>query len=168
MEEKQSFEFDIDEAVKRYADMVYRIALLNVNNHFDAEDVFQEVFLKLFRHKDSIQSEEHLKAWLLRVTVNQCRTLAASAWKRHQLFLDMSGFQRETGGEQECARVYDLVKSLPEKYRQVVHLYYYEELSVKEIAGILNKKEATVKTRLARARKLMEQKLKGVHLDGRI
>lgn len=168
MKENHQFEFDIDEAVRRYADMVYRLALLNVKNHSDAEDVFQEVFLKLFRYKESIQSEEHLKAWLIRVTINQSKTLTTSAWKRHQVSLDMSGFANEHQEEKEYAKVYDMVRSLPDKYRQVIHLYYYEELSIKEIAEILGKKEATVKTRLVRARKLLSQKLKGVRFDERI
>ena len=168
MEEKYQFEFDIDEAVRRYADMVYRLALLNVKNHSDAEDVFQEVFLKLFRYRKCIQSEEHLKVWLIRVTINQCKTMVTSAWKRHNVAHDMSDLMDQTEEKEEYAEVYHMVKSLPDKYRQVIHLYYYEELSVKEIAQILGTKEATVKTRLARARKLLDQKLKGVHFDERL
>lgn len=168
MEDNHQFEFNIDEAVRRYADLVYRLALLNTKNCSDAEDVFQEVFLKLFRHQKHIQCEEHLKAWLIRVTINQCKSVVTSAWNRHNVILDMSGFPEQPRKKEEDAKVYDMVKSLPEKYRQVIHLYYYEELSIKEIAEILDKKEATVKTRLARARKLLQQKLKGVYFDGRI
>lgn len=169
MEENYQFEFDIDEAVRRYADMVYRLAFLNMKNHTDAEDVFQEVFLKLFRYQKSIQSEEHLKAWLLRVTINQCKTMATSAWKRHNVACDMTGFVDQPEKKEEYTEVYRTVKSLPEKYRQVIHLFYYEELSIKEISEILGTKEATVKTRLVRARKLLNQKLKGgVCFDERI
>lgn len=168
MEENHQFEFYIDETVRRYADMVYRLALLNTKNHSDAEDVFQEVFLKLFRYQENIQSEEHLRAWLIRVTINQCKSLAASAWSRHNIPLDTSGFEEKSGGNKEYTEVYDIVKSLPDKYRQVIHLYYYEELPIKEIAEILGTKEATIKTRLARARNLLSRKLKGVHLDERI
>lgn len=168
MGDNHQFELNIDETVRRYADMVYRLALLNMKNHSDAEDVFQEVFLKLFRYQENIQSEEHLKAWLIRVTINQCKSVAVSAWSRHNVPLDMSGFAEESKGKKEYTEVYDIVKSLPDKYRQVIHLYYYEELSIKEIAEILGIKEATIKTRLARARKLLSRKLKGVQFDERI
>lgn len=168
MEERHQFEFDIEEAVRRYSDMVYRLAILNMKNRFDAEDVFQEVFLKLFRYKKSIQSEEHLKAWLIRVTINQCKSVAASGRKRQTVSLDTIGDIREPAKEESYSEVYELVRSLPLKYRQVVHLYYYEELSVKEIAEILDQKEGTVKTRLARARKLLNQKLEGGFSDERI
>lgn len=161
MEERHQFEFDIEEAVRRYSDMVYRLALLNMKNRFDAEDVFQEVFLKLFRYKESIKSEEHLKAWLLRVTINQCKSMAASAWKRRTVSLDM--WEQIAGPEEneDYTEVYEMVRTLPLKYRQVMHLYYFEELSLKEIGEILGKKEGTIKTQLARARKMLDQKLKG-------
>ncbi|MCM1496695.1 MAG: sigma-70 family RNA polymerase sigma factor [Bacteroides sp.] len=168
MAERYPFEFDMEEAVRRYSDMVYRLALLNMKSRFDAEDVFQEVFLKLFRYKNSIQSEEHLKAWLIRVTINQCKSMTASGRKRQAASLDTMGDIAEPVKKEEYTEVYELVQSLPLKYRQVIHLYYYEELSVKEIAEILNQKEGTVKTRLARARKLLNQKLEGGFSDGRI
>lgn len=168
MAERHPFEFDIEEAVRRYSDMVYRLALLNMKSRFDAEDVFQEVFLKLFRYKNSIQSEEHLKAWLIRVTINQCKSAVTSGKKRQTVSLDTVGQIAEPAKEEESSEVYELVRSLPQKYRQVIHLYYFEELSVKEIAGILNQKEGTVKTQLARARKLLNQKLEGGFSDGRV
>lgn len=87
--QSNAFRFDIDEAVRQYADMVYRLAELNTDSEQDAEDAFQEVFLKLFRHKDSIQSEEHLKAWLIRVTINQCRSMVSSAWNKRRVSLDV-------------------------------------------------------------------------------
>lgn len=164
MEERHQFEFDMEEAVRRYSDMVYRLAFLNTKNQFDAEDVFQEIFLKLFRYKESIQSEEHLKAWLIRVTINQCRTVMASKNRRHMVSLEAVEPVAKSE-EEEYSEIYELVCSLPDKYRQVIHLYYYEELSIKEIAEILGKKEGTIKTRLARARRLLNQKLEGGFSD---
>lgn len=76
------YEVDTEEAVRTYADMVYRLACLNTNNKETAEDVFQTVFLKLVQYKESIISEEHLKAWLIRVTINQCKSVATSSWNR--------------------------------------------------------------------------------------
>lgn len=164
----QEFRINIDDAVRRYADMVYRLAMLNTRDKYEAEDVFQEVFLKLFKHQDSINCEEHLKAWLIRVTVNQCRSLAVTVWNKRRVSLDAVP---ETAVEDETAdysEVYEAVRELPQKYREVIHLFYYEELQIKEIAQILERNEATIKTQLARGRKLLEKNLKGAFEDGRI
>ena len=157
----ESFRFDIDGAVRQYADMVYRLAVLNTSSEQDAQDAFQEVFLKLFRHKDSIQSEEHLKAWLIRVTVNQCRSMASSAWNRRRVSLEAVAEAAAPQEEEDYSEVYDAVKTLPDKYRQVIHLFYYEQLSISQIAQVLDKKDATVKTHLLRGRSLLKEKLKG-------
>ena len=160
-EQENTFRFDIDDAVRQYADMVYRLAILNTSNEYEAEDAFQEVFLKLFRHKDSIQSEEHLKAWLIRVTVNQCKSMATSAWNRRNVSLEVVAEAAAPQNEEDYSEVYDAVKSLPDKYREVIHLFYYEQLSISQIANVLNRNEATVKTHLARGRSLLKEKLKG-------
>lgn len=161
MTDKTGFQFEIDDAVHNYADMVYRLAVLNTRDRYEADDVFQEVFLKLFRHKESIQSEEHLKAWLIRVTVNQCKSISVTVWNKRKVSLDTvaeMSYEQETS---DYSEVYEAVKELPKKYREVIHLYYYEELSVAEIANILGRKEPTIKTQLARGRKLLNEKLKG-------
>lgn len=167
MKDNQTFEIDIDNVVRRYADMVYRLAVLNTKNRFEAEDAFQEVFLKLYRNRHKIKDEEHLKAWLIRVTVNQCRSMAVSAWNKHTVSLETTEEIAQTPETEDYSAVYEAVRKLPEKYREVIYLYYYEELSVKEIAKLLNKREATVKTQLARGRKLLNQQLKGEFGDGR-
>lgn len=165
MKEKTTFVFEIDDAVRRYADTVYRLAVLNTRDKSEADDVFQEVFLKLFRHKDSIQSEEHLKAWLIRVTVNQCKSMATSVWNKRRVSLDAVAEMADESVSEDYSEVYDAVKSLPEKYREVIHLFYYEELQISEIARMLNRNEATIKTQLARGRKLLNEKLKGSFKD---
>lgn len=169
MIEREPFVVDIDDAVRRYADMVYRLAVLNTRDKYEAEDVFQEVFLKLFRHQESICNEEHLKAWLIRVTVNQCRSLAATVWNKRRVSLDAVAEQGEemqmNEGESET---YEAVKKLPQKYREVIHLFYYEELQVKEIAEVLERNEATIKTQLARGRQMLNKMLKGAFEDGRL
>ena len=82
------YQFEIEEAIERYADTVYRLAVLHTGSRFEADDIFQEVFLKLFRHRESIQNEEHLKAWLIRVTVNQCKSAATGIWNKRKVSLD--------------------------------------------------------------------------------
>lgn len=168
MKMAQEFKINIDDAVRRYADMVYRLAMLNTRDKYEAEDVFQEVFLKLFNHQESISSEEHLKAWLIRVTVNQCRSLAVTVWNKRRVSLDAVPETAVEDEKEDYSEVYDAVKELPDKYREVIHLFYYEELQIKEIAAILDRNEATIKTQLARGRQLLNDKLKGAFEDGRI
>lgn len=162
------YEVDTEEAVRTYADMVYRLACLNTNNKETAEDVFQTVFLKLVQYKESIISEEHLKAWLIRVTINQCKSVATSSWNRKRASYEDAMLMEEPTEQEDFSDVYEAVRELPEKYRQVIHLFYYEQLAVKDIAGILDTKEATVKTWLARGRKLLNEKLKEEYGNGRI
>ena len=95
MAEQKAFVVDIDDAVRRYADMVYRLAVLNTRNRYEAEDVVQEVFMKLFRHKEGICNEEHLKAWLIRVTVNQCKSLAVTVWNKRRVSMESVAEQGE-------------------------------------------------------------------------
>lgn len=169
MADQKAFVVDIDDAVRRYADMVYRLAVLNTGNKYEAEDVFQEVFLKLFRHKESICNEEHLKAWLIRVTVNQCKSLAVTVWNKRRVSMEAVAEQgEEMQADEGESEVYEAVKKLPPKYREVIHLFYYEELQIREIAAVLERNEATIKTQLARGRQMLEKMLKGAFGDGRI
>ena len=149
--------------------MVYRLAVLNTRNRYEAEDVFQEVFLKLFRHKEGICNEEHLKAWLIRVTVNQCKSLAVTVWNKRRVSMESVAEQgEEMQADEGESEVYEAVKKLPPKYREVIHLFYYEELQIREIAAVLERNEATIKTQLARGRQMLEKMLKGAFGDGRI
>lgn len=169
MAEHKAFVVDIDDAVRRYADMVYRLAVLNTRNRYEAEDVFQEVFLKLFRHKEGICNEEHLKAWLIRVTVNQCKSLAVTVWNKRRVSMESVAEQgEEMQADEGESEVYEAVEKLPPKYREVIHLFYYEELQIREIAAVLERNEATIKTQLARGRQMLEKMLKGAFGDGRI
>lgn len=144
----------------QHANMVYRLALLQMKNKSDAEDVFQEVFLRLVQHQDKISDEEHLKAWLIRVTLNCCKKQFDSAWRRKTVSMEE---QKEAGYEEEYEEnvIYKEVQNLPEKYRTVIHLFYFEEYSVKEIGEITGQKESAVKTQLSRARGILKEKLKG-------
>ena len=155
------FEVDVDEAVKTYADMVYRLAVLNMKNVPDAEDVFQEVFLKLLRYKKTIISEEHLKAWLIRVTLNQCKSKAMFNWNKRNVPLDEIGEVGVSDDKEDYSEVYEAVRNLPQKYREVIYLYYYDGYKINEISDLLQRSEATVKTQLSRGRALLNKTLKG-------
>ena len=168
MERADSYVVDTEAAVRTYADMVYRLACLNTNNKETAEDVFQTVFLNLVSHQESIISEEHLKAWLIRVTINQCKSVATMAWNRKRASYEDAMLMEEPEEQEDFSDVYEAVRELPDKYRDVIHLFYYEQLTVKDIAGILDTKEATVKTWLSRGRKLLGEKLKEEYGNGRI
>lgn len=144
-------------AVERWGDLVWRLALARTANVSDAEDVFQEVFLRYFRHEDRFDSDEHRKAWLIRCTVNRAKSLLASPWRRRTVPLDTAA---QVGVEDEYREVYSAVLSLPAKYRAVIHLFYFEGLSVAEIAAALGAAEGTVKSRLSRGRALLREALK--------
>ena len=148
-------QIDVEEALQTYGDMVYRLALVQMKNRSEADDVFQEVFLRLVRYKDRIQ-------WLLTVTVNCCRKQFDNAFRRRTVPMD-----REIGREESYEMglpgdpVYDAVLELADDYRSVIHLFYYEQYSVREIGEILDISESAVKTRLSRARGMLKETLKG-------
>lgn len=144
-------------AVERWGDMVWRLALARTAQVQDAEDVFQEVFLRYFRHEDEFTGDEHRKAWLIRCTVNRAKSLFAAPWRRHTAPLETAA---QVGVEDEYQEVYAAVLSLPAKYRAAIHLYYYEGLSVREIAESLGAAEGTVKSQLSRGRALLRDMLK--------
>lgn len=149
------------DAVDSYADTMYRIARSYCRCHADAEDIVQSAFEKLLLTKTEFQDEQHLKKWLIRVTVNEARNLCSSFWKRHMVsWENFETSQTYDFSYPEQSNLYDAVLKLPIKYRSVVHLYYYEDYSVKEIADILHLRETTVQTRMMRARKKLKEMLK--------
>lgn len=158
--EKQQF---LD-AVAQYQNMVYRIALSQTGSAADAEDAVQEVFLRLFTSKHPPEGGEYLRHWLIRVTVNYCRDLLKSPWWRRRIPLDSIPEEPVFQHEEE-AELYREVMGLPEKYRTVLELFYYEEFSVREIAEVLGIKESLVTTRLSRARARLKEHLQEVWKD---
>lgn len=155
---------NIDEIVDRYADMVYRIALTQMKNVHDAQDIFQEVFLRLVKNIDSIQNEEHLKSWLIRVTLNCSKTNLMSAWRKHTQPLEEEQNQIVVQTKEQ-SDLYEYIQKLPKKYRTVLYLFYYEELSVKEICKITGQKETTVKSQLSRGRTMLKEQLEKTGLN---
>ncbi len=145
------------ELVEKYSAMIYRLAYARLQNISDAEDVTQEVLLKYIRSGKTFNDEEHRKAWILKVTVNTIKTMATLAFRRHDVALeeaaDMSYLPQESSGIGEA------IRQLPEKYRTVIHLFYFEDLSVNEIAKITGKTAGTVKSQLSRAREKLKELL---------
>ena len=155
---------EFDNAARQYQDMVYRIALHHFADRFDAEDAVQEVFLRLFTWKKPFESGEHLRNWLIRVTVNVCRDTLKSPWRKRRVPLD-SLPEQPVFDRPEQEELYRAVMALPEKYRTVLDLFYYEELSTREIAGVLHIRQTAVTTRLARAREQLKHQLTEVWQD---
>ena len=155
-----------EEVIRHYSSMVYRIALTKTRSTHDAEDVFQEVFLKLVMNKKPFESEEHRKAWLIRVTVNCCNSHFVAPWNKNVSSLDdallsVLADEEAEGDFRDESDVYAEILKLPENMREVILLYYYEEMSIREIAFSLNTTEANVKKRLSRARQKLRLELDG-------
>lgn len=148
-----------EEILERYAATVFSAAYAMVKNRADAEDIAQDVFLSYVRAKPVFESAAHEKAWLLRVTANRCKSFFRSAWQRKTTglaedFPDTPFTAAETS-------VVDAVNRLPQKYRQVIYLYYIEGYATGEIAVLLDMPQNTVLSQLARARRLLKTALKG-------
>ena len=152
------------ELIEKYSDMVYRIAFARTQNVHDAQDITQEVFLRYIKSGKEFNDEEHRKAWLLKVAVNTGNTFVKAAWFRHRASLtEAADITVET--VQDKSEVYYAVMELPEKYRVAVHLFYFEELTVKSIGSILGLSETAVKSRLHRAREMLKEKLKEAQFE---
>ena len=153
-------EAEVCRALKRYADTVRRICLLHLKNRSDVEDVFQDVFLKYVLHDAIFESEAHEKAWLIRVTVNACKDVFKSFFRKRVVSLDSMTMEASCFDEAEKGLL-EAVFRLPDQYRDVIYLFYYEGYSAIEIAGMLEKKVNTVYTWLDRARKTLKSELRG-------
>ena len=144
--------------VRRYKDMIFRIALNYFGNPFDAEDMVQEALMKLYTADPAFESEEHAKHWLIRVTLNLCKNTVRSPWRRRTVSLeeasDLVSFDKP-----EQSELFQSVMGLPEKYRTVLYLFYYEDLPVREVAELLRITESAVTTRLSRARQMLKLEL---------
>ena len=148
----------IAQLVEMYASMIYRIAYTRMQNDADAEDITQEVLLKYLKAGKTFRDEEHRKMWLIRVTVNTIKSSLTSAWRRHTVALD--DVTEPSYEAADLPVLQEKVEKLPERYRIPMFLYYYEELSVKEIAHVIKSTEGTVKSLLSRGRKMLRDELK--------
>jgi RNA polymerase sigma-70 factor (ECF subfamily) len=141
--------------IDRHADILIRICFTYMKNMSDAEDLAQDTFLKVIEKKPVFENFEHEKAWLIRVAINLCKNRLRTVWFKRTSPLD----ENACNFTQEESEVMGAVLELPAKYRSIILLFYFEEYSIKEIAGILRKNESTIGSQLHRARKLLKSKL---------
>lgn len=144
---------------EQYKDTVYRVALNCCCNVEDAEDALQDALMKLYITEKRFDGEEHVKNWLIRVTLNYCRNLARSGSRRVPMPPENIAASVPFEAEEQIA-LFSAVMSLPERYRTPLYLFYYEEYSVKEIAAFLGVGESVVTTRLSRARGMLREDLR--------
>ena len=153
-------EWEANRAIDRYADLVRRVSMIHLKNHADTEDIFQTVFLKYVTGTTEFESEEHEKAWFIRVTINACKDLLRSFFRSRTVSLDDLLEQPDQVPE-DHREVLEAVLALPDKYRDVVYLHYYEGYTAPEIGTILHKNPNTVYTLLTRARDELRKMLGG-------
>lgn len=135
---------------RRYMDTVFRLAFSMMKSRADADDITQNVLLKLYRYEGDFQSESHMKNWLIRVTINECRSAYRSLWRKTENIEDYMDTLALPGPEHR--ELLEAVMALPRKYRTAIYLFYYEGYSTREMAELLSLPEATVRTHLARGR----------------
>ena len=152
----------VEKLIEQYQKHVFAAAFSICQNIADADDVVQDTFLKYHCSKKEFSSQEHIKAWLLRVAINKARDHTRSFWKKNTISMEelmmASPDQEELtlAQKDEGKRILENVMKLPAKYRIVIHLFYYDDLSVAEIAKVLGLSESNVKTRLSRARNMLK------------
>ena len=156
---------EMTELIDRYQNMVYGLALAKTGSPADADDVFQEVFLAYFQSGKTFRDEEHRKAWLLRTTINQCRRITSSTWRKKTAPLSEREDAAVMFREPEENLIWEAVRGLDEIYRLPVYLFYFQELSTQEIAKALSIRPGTVRMRLSRGREMLREALKGDFFD---
>ncbi len=154
----------LKDAMERWGDSVYRVALAQTGSPSDADDVYQDVFLRLLENNTSFASDEHLKAWLIRVAINRCHDLERTAWRRRTEPLENERIGPETP-EAFQSDIWEVVGALPQDRRIAIHLHYVEGYSTEEIARIVQCKPSTVRTRLHRAREQIRKQLESDAAD---
>lgn len=154
-------EEEVRKAIHLYGDSVKRVCMIYLKNSADTEDIFQNVFIKYTIRSPYFETDEHEKAWIIRVAINECKDFLKSFYKRKMLPTrpDLLLHQQTTSFSTEQSEVLEAVLTLPRKYREVIYLFYYEEYSAVEIAEIFKKNVNTIYTRLARARDMLQARL---------
>ena len=149
----------LHELAAMYQDNLFAVAFNICQNTQDAEDVIQDTFVQYYTTKKEFDNEEHIRAWLIWVAVNKAKNVTRTFWRRNKVsiedFTEMLAFETP-----ESETLFETMMQLPKKYRIVIHLYYYEDYSVGEIAKILKLSESNVKTRLMRGRAKLREVLK--------
>lgn len=152
---------ELERAIAQYKHLVYGIALAELRNRHEADDVFQEVFLLYYIKSPKFESETARKAWLIKTTCNYCRRCNTSIWNTRVDKTDAIDNETAVFRSDEENQLFEAVRELDEKYRQIVILYYFENMPVDEICRVLGLKSGTVQSRLHRARKKLRERLEG-------
>lgn len=153
-------EEDVTKTIQQYSDTVKRLCLVHLKNYEDTQDIFQNVFFKYACCDTYFESEEHKKAWLIRVTINACKDLLKSFFHSHTMPLDSLAELSYTI-EEDNKDVLQQVLKLPEKYRRVIYLHYYEGYTAVEISKLINKNVNTIYTLLKRGKEMLKETLGG-------
>jgi RNA polymerase sigma factor (sigma-70 family) len=157
--EEDVMKIDTEQVIATYKDRIFAIGLTMLKNPDDAEDVVQETFLRYHTYKKDFESKEHIESWLYKVAINKAKDIQRKFWRRKQVSMEdyMATIPFDRSQDEE---LFQAVMALPSKYSIVIHLYYYEDYSIKEIAQQLKLNEGNVKVRLSRARQLLKKQLK--------
>lgn len=154
----------LHELAALYQDSLFAAAFNICRNAQDAEDVIQDTFVQYYTTKKEFENEQHIRAWLIRVAINKAKNVSRTFWRCNRVsiadYMETQAFESP-----ESEDLFETVMQLPEKYRIVIHLYYYEDYSVSEIAKILKLSQSNVKTRLMRGRAMLKELLKGAWDD---
>ena len=153
-------EQEVNAAIERYSDTVRRLCMIHLKNHADTEDIFQTVFLKYVLSSVSFESEEHEKAWFIRVTLNACKDLLKSFFRSHTVSIE-EVLEQPAALPEDNREVLQAVLSLPQKYKDVIYLHYYEGYTAPQMSKLLGKNVNTIYTLLTRARQMLKEKLGG-------
>ena len=159
---------ETEKAIAEYWESVYAAAYLICRDRMDAEDAAQDAFVRYYTQRKEFKSKEHIKAWLLKTVINRAKDMTRSFFRRNKIPLEeyISSREPEESTEEALTRAEErrqltaAVMALPEKYRTVIHLFYYEDYSGAEIAEMLGLSEANVRKRLSRAREMLKENLK--------
>ena len=148
----------VQELFEKYQNNLYAVAFNICKNAEDAKDIVQETFIQYYSLRKEFDNEQHIRAWLIRVAINKAKNINHSFWRKNKRPLEdyMESLTFETPESEE---LFETVMALPEKFRIVIHLFYYEDYAIREIADILKISESNVKVRLSRGRSLLKEKL---------
>lgn len=154
----------VETLIEKYKNNIYAIAFNVCRNVQDAEDVVQDTFIQYISLNKNYETEQHIRAWLIRVAINKAKNKNTTFFRRNIRPLE-EYIETLTFETPESSEIFETVMNLPEKYRVIIHLFYYEDYSVKEISDILKISTSNVKVRLSRGRVLLRETLKGVWED---
>lgn len=148
----------VQELFEKYQNNLYAVSFNICKNAEDAKDIVQETFIQYYSLRKEFDNEQHIRAWLIRVAINKAKNINRSFWRKNKRPLEdyMESLTFETPESEE---LFETVMALPEKFRIVIHLFYYEDYAIREIADILKISESNVKVRLSRGRSLLKEKL---------